>query len=161
MPFKISRVWCRKFQLLICSWMDKRQRLRVQHWTLKSISITRSIQNVFHQWMSQRIGMDSDLMRSACHRLCFHQSRFRIPFNDPESGLRGFPVFVIHHCAMLVSHIGAQRMFRDFLLPFRIPFQDRVICLLRVMIFKLDVQARSVSASRAKTITPLVILSRR
>src|SRR5690349_18063013 len=90
--------------------------------------------------MSQHISMDSDLMRPARHRLRFYQSRFLIPFNHSKSGLRGFSVFVIHHRAMLVPNIGAQWMLGDLLFPFRISLEDRVICFLRVVIFKLSVQ---------------------
>ncbi len=48
----------------------------MQHGTRKSVLIPRAIQNILHQWMSQRIGMDADLMRSPRHGLRFDQSRF-------------------------------------------------------------------------------------
>src|SRR6266487_99593 len=94
--------------------------------------------------MSQRIGMDADLMRSPSPWLRFHQSRLWIPFNDPETRFRGLPAFVIHHRAMFMSYISAQGMLCYLLLPFWIPFKDCMVCLLCVMIFKLDVE-RSMS----------------
>ena len=63
------------------------------------------------------------------------------PFKDFEARLRRFPIFVIHHRAMLVPDIRAQWMLRDFLIPFWIPLDDRVIGFLRFVTFKLDVES--------------------
>ncbi len=49
-------------------------------------------------------------------------------------------MFVIHDGAMLVSHVGMQREFRDLLLPLWIPFHDGMINLLRFMFLKLHVE---------------------
>ena len=87
-------------------------------------------------------------MRSPGHRLRFDKSCFTstllsaslIALNDPEARLGRFTAFVIYHCTMLMPDVGAQRMLRNLLLPFWIPFDDRMIGLLRLMILKLDIQ---------------------
>ncbi len=64
----------------------------------------------------------------------------RIPFQNLESRLGWFPVFVIHHRAMFVPHIDSQRMFGNMFIPFWITNGDGVINLLRLMLIELHVE---------------------
>src|SRR3972149_7423097 len=97
--------------------------------------------------MSQRIGMDPDLMRPPCHWLRFDQSRIPSallraslkPFKDFEARLRRFPVFIIHHAAMFVPHICAQRMFGSLLIPSWIALDDRAVHLFCLMVLELNI----------------------
>src|SRR5688572_15270371 len=92
--------------------------------------------------------MNPDLVRSPCHRPRFDQSSIAAallrmslkPLKDFEARLRRFPVFVIHHRAMLVSYIGAQRMFGSSLAPLWIPLYDRAIHLFCLMVLELHVE---------------------
>ncbi len=63
-----------------------------------------------------------------------------MPFQNSESRLRRFPVFVVYGGAVLVPYIGSQRMPSNFLLPFWIPLHDRMIDFFHLMILKLHVQ---------------------
>src|SRR5687768_16526237 len=75
------------------------------------------------------------LVRAPCRWPCFDQSSIAVtllrvslkPFKDFEMRLRRFPVFVIHHCAVLVSHIRAQRIPLRFLIPLWSPLDDPAI----------------------------------
>ena len=84
--------------------------------------------------------MHPDLMRSACQRFRFDQRGFRKTLNHSKAGLRRLAMFVIDHRAVFMPHVRAQRMSRDLLLPFGVSFHDRMIDLLCLMRFKLEVQ---------------------
>ena len=66
----------------------------MQHGMAYPVLIAGAIDDIFNQRMSQRVGMDADLVRPACHRLRFDQSRLWIPSNDPKARFGRFPIIV-------------------------------------------------------------------
>ena len=62
---------------------------------------------IAQQRMTQRVRMDSDLMRASRHQFRFKQDMIRIPLKNLESRLGRFSVFIIHHGAMFMSNIDS------------------------------------------------------
>jgi hypothetical protein len=77
--------------------------------------------------MTDGHGVDSYLVCSTGHWLCFQQYMITKPFKDGEAGFGRFSVARIDDGSVAVTHIDTQGVFCDFLIPLRDTIGDCVV----------------------------------
>ncbi len=84
--------------------------------------------------------MDADLVGPAGGGQGFQQGMVDQSLQNPEMGLGGFALAVVHHGAVFMAHVDPERMAGGMLIPGRGPHHDGVLDLPGPSLVELDTE---------------------
>jgi hypothetical protein len=120
--------------------MREREGMSVQGGTEDAICFGSAVQGITQQGISQRIGVDPDLVCPAGPGDRFKQTISCKPLQDVEMCLGRFPVAVVDHGAMFVTYIDAQWMAGGVFVPGGCADEDGMVDLLGLVPLELYIQ---------------------